>query len=196
MTITLHSTLPPSLTDAAAGLYWQAFGGKLGLVMGPDAKAHRYLARVLRSDHAIAAIGPTGELLGIAGFKTPLGSFANGEWADMVAVYGWFGALWRTPLLGLLAREVDNERFLLDGVCVAKTARGQGIGTALLASICAEALARGYGQVRLDVIDSNWRAKALYERLGFKVLKTDHLGVLRYIFGFDASSTMVKDLTP
>ena len=59
-----------------------------------------------------------------------------------------------------------------------------------------EAQARGYGQVRLDVIDTNWRAKALYERLGFKVLKTDQLGLLRYIFGFASSSTMVKDLAP
>ena len=194
MAITLHSSLPPHLTDAAAALYWQAFGGKLGVVMGPDAKAQCYLTRVLRSDHAIAAIGPTGDLLGIAGFKTPQGSFAGGEWADMVAIYGWIGALWRTPLLGLLAREVDNERFLLDGVCVAKYARGQGIGSALLGEICAEAVTRGYTQVRLDVIDTNWRAKALYERLGFKVMKTDRLGLLRYVFGFNASSTMVKDV--
>lgn len=196
MAVTLHMTLPPNLTEAAAALYWQAFGGKLGLVMGPDAKALRYLIRILRADHAIAAIGPSGELLGVAGFKTPLGSFAGGEWADMVAIYGWIGALWRTPLLGLLAREVDNERFLLDGVCVTKDARGQGIGSALLDAICTEAQARGYGQVRLDVIDTNWRAKALYERLGFKVLKTDQLGLLRYIFGFASSSTMVKDLAP
>ncbi|MEI2685350.1 MAG: N-acetyltransferase [Cypionkella sp.] len=196
MAIMIHATLPPELTKAAAELYWQAFGGKLGMVMGPDKKALRYLCRILRNDHAVAAIGPTGELLGVAGFKTPQGSFAGGEWSDMVAIYGWFGTLWRSPLLALLAREVDNERFLLDGVCVAKDARGQGIGSALLEVICTEARGRGYGQVRLDVIDTNWRAKALYERLGFKVLKIDRLGLLRHIFGFASSSTMVKDLAP
>ena len=50
------------------------------------------------------------------------------------------------------------------------------------------------GQVRLDVIDSNWRAKALYERLGFRVEKTTSIGLLRFIYGFRAAITMVKEV--
>ena len=85
----------------------------------------------------------------MAGFKTPAGSFAGGEAADVIAIYGRLGALWRLPLLWMLGREVDNDRFLLDGICVTRAARGQGIGTALMAAIGDEAAARGYGQVRL-----------------------------------------------
>ena len=94
----------------------------------------------------------------------------------------------------MLGREVDNDRLLLDGICVTRAARGQGIGTALMAAIGDEAAARGYGQVRLDVIDSNWRAKALYERLGFRVEKTTSIGLLRFIYGFRAAITMVKEV--
>ena len=184
--------LPPALRDQAAEIYWQAFGGKLGRVMGPDARAHAFLQRVMRDDHALVACDESGALLGLAGFKTPQGSFAGGTWADMRAIYGLAGLTWRLPLLALLSREVDNDRFLLDGICVAPAARGLGVGAALMAAIEDEARARGYGYVRLDVIDTNWRARALYERLGYMAVKTVPLGPLRHVFGFDAAVTMVK----
>lgn len=192
MSFTLHHGLPDHLRADAAALYWQAFGGKLGRVMGPDARAHAFLTRVIRADHALVALDGQGRLLGLAGFKTPAGSFAGGDWADMRAVYGMLGLLWRLPLLAMLSREVDNDRFLLDGICVAAPARSRGIGRALLAAIETEARGRGYRYVRLDVIDSNWRARALYETLGYLAIKTDRLGPLRHVFGFDAAITMVK----
>lgn len=192
MEVTICRGLPEDLRAEAAVLYWQAFGGKLGLVMGPDARAHRFLERVMRGDHAFVALDAKGQLLGLAGFKTPAGSFAGGEVGDLRAVYGWAGAVWRMQLLALLSREVDNDRFLLDGICVSPAARGKGVGSALLAAIEEEARARGYAHVRLDVIDTNWRAKALYERLGYGVVKTDRIGLLRFVFGFEAAVTMVK----
>lgn len=195
MRFTFQTGLPEPLRAEAARLYWQAFGGKLGRVMGPDAKAHSFLERVIRADHAVVALDDTGRLLGLAGFKTPIGGFAGGDWADMRQSYGVFGSAWRALPLALLSRDVDNDRFLLDGICVAAKARGHGVGSALLAAIEDEARARGYAYVRLDVIDSNWRARALYERLGFMAVKTDQLGpILRLIFGFDAAVTMVKPL--
>ena len=189
---TVSLGLPPSLRDQAAVIYWQAFGGKLGRVMGPDSRAHAFLARVMRADHVLVARDETGALLGLAGFKTPQGSFAGGSWTDMRAVYGLTGLAWRLPLLALLSREVDNDRFLLDGICVAPVARGLGVGSALRAAIEDEARARGYAYVRLDVIDTNWRARTLYERLGYMGIKTAPLGPLRHVFGFDAAVTMVK----
>ena len=191
---TLYHGLPGHLRGEAAVLYWQAFGGKLGRVMGPDAKAHRFLEQVIRDDHAIVAVDGAGRLLGLAGFKTMKGSFAGGGWSDMRRIYGVFGMLWRAPLLALLSREIDNDRFLLDGICVASHARGAGIGSALLAAIETEARHRGYGYVRLDVIDTNWRARALYEQLGYMAIKTDSIGPLRHVFGFNAAVTMVKPI--
>jgi ribosomal protein S18 acetylase RimI-like enzyme len=190
--ITVSLGLPPSLRDQAVLIYWQAFGGKLGRVMGPDTRAHAFLARVMQADHVLVARDETGALLGLAGFKTPQGSFAGGSWADMQAIYGLAGLAWRLPLLALLSREVDNDRFLLDGICVAPASRGLGVGSALMAAIEDEARARGYAYVRLDVIDTNWRARALYERLGYMRVNRMPLGPLRHVFGFDAAVTMVK----
>jgi ribosomal protein S18 acetylase RimI-like enzyme len=194
MTVQIHHGLPDALRDAAAALYWEAFGAKLGRVMGPTPKALAFLGRSLRSNHAVVAVSADGALLGIAGFKSYTGSFAGGDWADLRAAYGLAGAAWRAAVLSLLQRDVENERFLMDGICVCPQARGQGVGTLLLDAICTEARARHYAAVRLDVIDTNPRARALYERLGFVVGKTDQMGPLRHIFGFAAATTMIKTL--
>lgn len=184
----------PADHDMVAALYWQAFGAKLGRVMGPDAKALAFITAVLRPDHAICAYDGDA-LLGVAGFKTHEGALVGGGLRDLAQVYGWAGALWRGGLLALLERDVENERFVMDGIFVAPHARGRGVGTALLHAIAAEARSRGYDQLRLDVIDSNPRARALYEREGFVAVGRDDLGLLRHVFGFASATTMVRDLT-
>lgn len=192
--LTLQTGLPEHLRPDAARLYWQAFGGKLGLVMGPEPRAMQFLHRVIRTDQVIAAITSEGQLLGIAGFKTPAGSFASGQADDLTAIYGHVGAWWRQMVLGLLSDGVDNDRFLLDGLCVEATARNKGLGAALLEAICTEAATRGYHSVRLDVIDTNWRAIALYKRRGFQVTGRQNIGLLRHFFGFSTALTMVRTL--
>lgn len=194
MKIALLPDLPDALRKDAARLYWEAFGGKLSPVLGPEAKAMAYLSRVMRRDHCICALDTEGRLIGLAGFKSVDGSFAGGSLRDMARTYGWIGSRWRAAVLWLLSREIDNHRFLVDGICVARDQRGNGIGTALLQALYAEAQVRGYAMIRLDVIDTNWRARALYERLGFVAVRTERIGPLRYIFGFAASTTMVRPL--
>lgn len=195
MALQLFTGLPEHYRDQAARLYWQAFGQKLGRVMGPEAQALRFLHGVIRTDHAIAALDEDGTLLGFAGFKTYSGAFAGGDYNDLRRVYGFWGAAWRGTLLSLLERDLENDRFLLDGICVSDLAQGRGVGTALVGAICAEAQARGYSAVRLDVIDTNTRARALYERLGFVATKQDKIGLLRHVFGFTSSTTMVRLLS-
>lgn len=194
MSVTIFSGLEPHLRPQAARLYWEAFGGKLAPVLGPEPRALAFLERVIRTDLCLAALDGSGALIGLAGYKTPSGSFAGGAWSDLAAIYGHWGGWWRGRLLWLLNREVDNDRFLVDGICVARQHRGKGIGSLLLAALCDEATARGYRSIRLDVIDENWRARALYERLGFMATRTEKLGLLRHLFGFAASTTMVRPL--
>lgn len=196
MGVTIFSGLHAHLRGPAARLYWEAFGGKLGRVLGPDDRALEFLERVIRPDHCLAAQDETGTLVGIAGFKTPSGSFAGGNWKDLRAIYGPVGGQWRGFLLRLLNSEVDNDRFLVDGICVARAHRGKGIGGQLLAALYREAVDRGYPSIRLDVIADNWRARALYERHGFLPTRTERLGIVRHFFGFSSSTTMVRPLEP
>lgn len=189
---TIRLGLPPGTRPAALRLYWAAFGPKLGRVLGPEPCALAFLDRAMRGDHCLAAVAHDGRLLGIAGFRTDLGSFAGGSPADLHAVYGWAGGFWRARLLGMLGDAGEGRQFLLDGLCVLPEARGQGVGRALIAAICAEAARRGHDTVRLDVVDTNLRARALYERLGFRAVRTARIGLLRHVFRFSAATTMVR----
>jgi ribosomal protein S18 acetylase RimI-like enzyme len=191
MDFTITHGFPEAQRAIAARLFWQAFGAKLGRVMGPEVKALEFLESALDPSHAISALSPQGTLLGLAGFKTERGAFIGGGFGDLARAYGWPGALWRAPLLALLERKLAPDSLLMDGIYVAGAARGHGIGTALLDAIKAEAGARGLTRVRLDVIESNPRARALYERQGFRATGTEQLGPLRHLFGFAASTTMV-----
>lgn len=197
--ITIRPGVPAALRAEAAALYWQAFANKLSAVMRPEAKAIALLNRVIDPDYALSALddgdGDKGRLLGLAGFKTNEGAFVGGQLADLRAVYGGFGGLWRGLLLDLLERDVAPGRLLMDGICVHPEARGQGVGTALLDAIAGEARRRGLSEVRLDVIDSNPRARALYERAGFHKTGTIGMGPLRWIFGFRQATTMIRPVT-
>lgn len=190
----IRQGLPAALADQAAGLYWQAFGAKLGAVLGPHDRALAFIARVMRRDHAICALSPNDELLGVAGFKTHEGAFVGGDLSDLRAIYGPVSGTFRGLLLSLLERDVVNNRLLMDGLFVSPGARGQGVGTALLDAIEALATDRGYEAIRLDVITENTRARSLYERRGFELEKTSSTGLLSRVFGFSGSHAMIKKI--
>ncbi|WP_313796938.1 GNAT family N-acetyltransferase [Falsirhodobacter algicola] len=149
------------------------------------------MRRTLRPDHAIA-MTDHGRLLGLCGFKTVQGAFVQADPQAMRDIFGRTGAGWRRAALGLLQQDTDNRRFLIDGLCVAGGYRGRGIGTALIAAICDEARTRGHPAVRLDVVDSNLRARDLYLRLGFHEVDRVHNRIAAPIYGFGATITMVR----
>jgi len=171
----------------AADLYMDAFGSKIGGILGT--RASEFIAKMLQPDHAISATA-NGKLLGIAGFKTSERAFVGGELSDLTKFYGLFGGLWRGVALSVLERELEPDCLLMDGICVSKDARGQGVGSALLDAVADQAKSRGLAEVRLDVIDSNPRAKALYMRKGFEEGETSELGPLKHVFGFRSATTM------
>ncbi|WP_421709670.1 GNAT family N-acetyltransferase [Algihabitans sp.] len=179
----------------AAGYVWEAFGTKLNRLLGPAERAQILLRRIIRPEYGFGAVGPSGELLGVAGFKTPEGAFIDGSLKDLMLVYGLLGCAWRAPLLEVIERDCEDGVLLMDGICVAATARGQGIGSALIEAVVAEAGRRGLGVVRLDVVEGNPRARALYERQGFQAVDSARLGVFRHLFGF-ASSVQMRRAVP
>ena len=190
-TFSIHHGIEDGHIDKALDLFWQAFRQKLAPVLKPEDKALQFLRRVVDPAHAISAVSSDGDLLGIAGFKTPAGAFIGGTLSDICAIYGALGGLWRGVLIDILERDLSEGALLMDGIFVDPDARRKGVGTALLDAIAREARARDLAQVRLDVIDTNPRARALYERCGFVAGEVQELGLLRHLFGFRTATTMM-----
>ena len=186
--------LLPQHRAAAARAYWQAFSRKLRYPLGPEDKAQRFITGVLNPDYAISALSSEGDFLGAAGFKTAEGAFVGGGLSDLMRAYGRLGGLGRALLVSLLERKPQPGTLLMDGIFVEPQARGLGVGTALLDALEAQAARLGAKALRLDVIDTNPRARALYARRGFVETGRVRLGPLASIFGFSSASTMVKQV--
>ncbi|WP_253284747.1 MULTISPECIES: GNAT family N-acetyltransferase [unclassified Ruegeria] len=190
MSIAISSGFADHERAQAAALFWQAFSAKLHKVMGPDEKGLAFFEIALNPNFALVARDDAGHMLGLAGFKTRDGGLAGGRMSDLAGTYGWFGAVWRACILSLLERELKPGVFQMDGIFVAADARGRGVGTALLNAIKQEARDQGMSEVQLDVIDTNPRARALYEREGFRPVGEEKIGPLKYLFGFSSATKM------
>ena len=176
----------------AARLYLDAFDQKLGPILGRDKRAVGYLSDILRPTQALVAVDRYGVLLGLAGFHTEYGGLIGGRFNDLYRWYGLWGACWRTMLLAFFTRSPQSGQLLMDGVVVSPECRGQGVGAKLLEGVEQIARAKSLKQVRLDVVDTNPRARALYERKGFVPAGEEDVWPLHWLFGFRRSVTMVK----
>ncbi|AOF91865.1 GNAT family N-acetyltransferase [Sinorhizobium sp. RAC02] len=182
---------PEHRAIAAAG-YWEAFSRKLRYPLGPQDRAVAFIEQALNPSHAISAVSRDNRFLGVVGFKTPQGAFVGGGLREMARVYGWLSGIARGFLIGLLERQCTPGTLLMDGIFVRAEARGLGVGSALLDAVEQHAVGSGLKQVRLDVIDENPRARALYARRGFEATSTVSLGILKPVFGFQSATTMIK----
>lgn len=184
---------PETHHEAAAGLYWDAFERKLSVAIGPRERGVSVLERALNPGCAVAAVS-SGELLGLAGFHLGTSSFAEVQPGHVTAEFGLLGGALRMIPLALLDRQPREGELLLDGIVVRADQRGTGIGTRLLRAVIELARDNGMGSVRLDVVDTNPKARRLYEREGFVPVRTVRTPYLRRAMGFSAYTTMVHDV--
>ncbi|MFF5426312.1 MULTISPECIES: GNAT family N-acetyltransferase [unclassified Streptomyces] len=178
-----------------AALYWEAFGRKLGAALDPPDKARAFLAAHLRHDRGVIAL-VDGEVAGVAGYRLGGHGLTGGRAGDVLSSYGILRGLPRLALLALLERRPAAGELVMDGIAVAPEHRGRGIGGRLLREMAGVAADHSCRRVRLDVIDTNPRARALYERHGFAAVRTEKTPYLRELMGFGAVTTMHRPVAP
>ncbi|MFJ3875850.1 GNAT family N-acetyltransferase [Streptomyces sp. NPDC090077] len=183
--------VPRRAEERVAELYWEAFGRKLGAALGPPEHGRAFIARHLHPDRAAVALAPGGDrVVGVAGYRLDGRGLTGGGVRDVLSGYGLFRGLPRLAVLALLERTPEPGELVMDGIAVDPAHRGTGIGGALLTEIAAIAAEHGCSRVRLDVIDANPRARALYERQGFTAVRTEQTPYLKRLMGFGAVTTM------
>lgn len=188
--ITIQHGVPAGLHLQASRLYAEALKAKLQPFLGSVDRASRLLSQGLRPHRGIFALNGD-KVVGVAGFKVDGTELFDVSMRHMRQEYGW-SALPRALGLMLLSRREQPDTLLMDGIAVDPSMRSRGIGARLLDAICQHAAHLNRRYVRLDVVDTNPRAKQLYARKGFVAEKTSGIGPLRLIFPFRASTTMRK----
>lgn len=86
-------------------------------------------------------------------------------------------------------------RSYLEWLAVSARFRGQGVGTLLLERCFEVSRLAGKREISLHVVDTNPRARALYQRLGFRTVRVERFGwfASRWM-GFSAQEFMVRPL--
>lgn len=193
--ISLQLGFPDSQRECASQLYYQAFRQKLHPIFRDERLALAVLSASFQPDHAFAAVSD-GQLVGIAGFKDRQGTLLDIQPNTITQAFGFIGGWTRLLALSIFARNQAPDILLMDGIVVDQQMRGKGIGAALLDRVIDFATTQGYGSVRLDVVDSNPRARQLYERKGFIAVRSQRYPYLQSIFGFSGSTTMLHPIRP
>ncbi|KRA24841.1 hypothetical protein ASD65_10700 [Microbacterium sp. Root61] len=182
--------IPDGSRAEVARLYWEAFGRKLSPSLGDREHGESYIESQLNADGFFCAT-ISGRVIGVLGFHDSSRAAVGFSYRRLVQEYSMVSAPWRTALLMILGRRPRAGELLLDGLSVASQSRGLGVGSRLLGEAIIMAESQGMKQVRLSVVDSNPRARALYERLGFRAVKTESIGLPQNVFGFQRATEMV-----
>ena len=183
--------LPEQFRADAAKLYDEAFGQKLSVAVRSNEKRISLIQKGFIIEYAIVALSDN-TLLGIAGLHTSSGSLTGGiSYKDLLSELGFLKGNWAAIIFSLYDRKPKAGELLMDGIAVHADSRGKGVGSKLLEKIAMYAQQNKFKNVRLDVIDINPEAKKLYERMGFKAVKTERFPYLRWLLGFSGSTTML-----
>ncbi len=84
----------------------------------------------------------------------------------------------------MLKHNTKTGELYVEAVAVTEFARGKGIGTKLFAPLIKFAKNKGYSCITLQVIDTNPRAKELYEKVGFSVIKKSRIWPVNKLVGW------------
>lgn len=186
--------LPEQLRSSAVSLYDEAFGEKFSVAVRSDKNRQLLLKKCFMPKYAIVALSKD-ELVGIAGFHTQNGSFTSGiTYAGLLSQLGFIKGNWAALIFSLYERKPASGELVMDGIAVRPDVRGKGIGSRLLEEIANYAEGHEFDRIRLDVIDTNTKAKKLYEHKGFKPVNTEHFPYLRWLLKFGGSTTMELNL--
>jgi len=189
--------VPSGLHRQAALLYYQASREKVdALELKPDSvrQAARLYAASLDLDSALAAVKGH-RLAGLAGLTTRTSRFVQVPWSLLVQEFGFRRALSRRVNLAIEhMHKPDPDEEHLDTLAVRASCRNQGIGTKLLQEVITRAQADGFGKVTLAVVNTNPAARRLYEREGFRTIRTRRYGWLTSRGGFTSVTKMQRDL--
>jgi ribosomal protein S18 acetylase RimI-like enzyme len=187
--------LPDDFKVSAIRLYFNALKEKLEPILGSDGRAQEALASNIATDKCLVAIC-NGKLVGVMGIQTNKRGFVNPRLITMVRIYGSYGGILRMGGLAILHHTIGTDELYVDGVAVASEMRGKGIGSHLFDLLEQAVLKKRIKTISLEVIDTNPRAKAFYERLGFVAVKTQTLWPLNLFirFPFRSATLMVKTM--
>jgi ribosomal protein S18 acetylase RimI-like enzyme len=166
MTLQIKFGIPQNQRIKVARMFYDTFADKFHKIFGTQKKFIHFTLECLRDDRTLVAF-KDGQVVGVAGLHYDGRSFIDANMEQAVKVFGL--ATLRVVLFGGLFffKKADQNEVFIESLAVAASERGKGIGTNLIHAVIDYAKSNGFSQIRLEVVETNKKAKKLYERIGF-----------------------------
>lgn len=187
--------LPEALRGQAGKIYYEAFQRKLQPLVGKPAETQQVLSAGLNLRMAMG-VSQDGQLLGLAGLHSREGTFSLVSFRETIRYMGIIRGVYAWSVLNLFGASATfpSDHLRIAALAVAPDMRGQGLGSLLLEAVERKARQENFNVVRLEVVDTNTRARALYERSGFRMVATHSYPINTQWLGFSRAHVMVKVL--
>lgn len=179
--------------DDAIRLYYQAFRNKLNTFVGEKKLGHEVIKKDLQRDRAITAYDNE-ELIAIAGLSFENRSLLDLETFTFIFEQGLFSGIYHSILFHFMKKATKEGEIRIDGITVKHNYRGMKIGSQLVDLVIAFAKGKKFEQITLDVVNTNFRAKQLFEAFDFEVEKETNVNFFKNQLGYSSYYTMVKKL--
>ena len=190
--IDIRFDIPIEFRKHAITLYFEAFEKKFTKLMNLD-EALNILTDLLNSEQSIYAV-QDGRLVGFAGIQHGNKRLFKNSLQPFIKHLGILRGLLVAFVLSLFDRPYKDNELLMDGICIDKNMCGQGVGSLLLEEIYEIDKKNNYKTIRLDVVDTNPRARKLYEKIGFEPIISHQYPFTKKLMGFSASTTLVRKI--
>ncbi|WP_042891941.1 GNAT family N-acetyltransferase, partial [Anaplasma marginale] len=164
--------LPEKYYSEAAKIYTEAFYEKAKGLVGSQQNMRSLLEKSFNPELAIVALAGD-RLVGVAGMTYNDRRFLKFSWSVFKEEFGLVLGLRKYLIYKMIAlRPYDRGQLLLECLAVGSNIRGMGVGSLLIEEVCNYAKQHSLTSVRLEVVDTNPKAKKLYDRMGFETKRS------------------------
>lgn len=186
----VKSGLPSNLTYQAVDIFSESFKDKFVYILGDGTYSTDVYKLLLSSDN-IFYVEENGVLLGLLIFMKET-SKSTITFKKLIKIMGYIKGFATRIKLSPMNHIPEKSDLYIHFIAVAPNMRGQGIGSKLIKEAIRTASDSKQKSVSLQVVNANGRAKNLYEKMGFKTIKSDNLYPINklYKWDFNAIETM------
>ena len=160
----------------AIEILYYAFEQKIRALIKSKEKALAIYNKSLKNDQVFYAL-LDGNVVGLIGLQYKNKTFLEFKYRDLRKYFNPLQSYFIYKIYKLTSPKIKDDVLRIDSIAVDKSFRNLGIGTQLINKVFEFAKNKGFKKVILEVINTNPKAKGLYERIGFKEKK-----IVRYYF--------------
>ena len=187
--IKIIKELPEHLYHQTAEIVYEAFGRKINCIIRPKNKAILILERSINPELGFFAISK-GKVIGFLGIHYLDNEFLRMNFSNIKKEFNFLKSFFIWFLFRINSPNLKKEEIRINYLAVEKSIRGNSVGTKLTKIFLDYAKKQGFKTARLEVVDTNPRAKKLYEKIGFSVKKIKKYYFLTRRAGFSEEAIM------